>query len=252
MTSDLLPAVEIEPSDGPARTSVVWLHGLGADGHDFEPIVPYLGVDPALMTRFVFPHAPAIPVGINGGYVMPAWYDITSPNLGAEPDREGIRSSMDAVRALLEREEARGVPAGRIVLAGFSQGGAIALRLGLSYPRRLAGIMVLSTYLVDEAAARAERAEANAATPIFQAHGAFDPMVPLARGRHAHDRLLEMGCSVRWAEYPMEHQVSEEEIADIGAWLNEVLAGALAGGEASTGGMPAGGASPGGEAGARE
>ncbi len=224
MTSDLLPAVEIEPSQGPARAAVLWLHGLGADGHDFEPVVPYLGLDPALRARFVFPHAPAIPVGINGGFVMPAWYDIVNPDLGAHPDREGIARSMEAVARLLAREEERGVPAERTVLAGFSQGGAIALRLGLSYPKRLAGILALSTYLVDEEAAQAERGTANAATPILQAHGAFDPMVPIARGRDARDRLRALGHELRWLEYPMEHQVCPQEIADIGAWLNEVLA----------------------------
>ncbi len=238
MTSDLLPALEIEPLDGPARTAVVWLHGLGADGYDFEPIVPHLGLDPALRTRFVFPHAPAIQVTINGGFVMPAWYDILSPDLAAQPDREGILRSTQAVTALLTHEEERGVPAGRIVLAGFSQGGAIALHLGLRYSKRLAGILALSTYLMDEQATEAERAEANAATPIFQAHGTFDPMVPFARGRHSRDRLRAMGYDVRWAEYPMEHHVCEEEIADVGAWLNEVLGRATG---------PQGGVAPGGE-----
>jgi phospholipase/carboxylesterase len=223
MTEDLLPALEIEPPQGPALTAVVWLHGLGADGYDFEPIVPHLGLDPALRTRFVFPHAPAMPVTINGGFVMPAWYDILSPDLNAQPDREGIRRSAEAVAALLAHEEERGVPAGQIVLAGFSQGGAIALHLGLRYPKRLAGILALSTYLLDERATDVERTEANAATPIFQAHGTFDPMVPFARGRHSRERLRAMGCDVRWAEYPMEHEVCEEEIADVGAWLNEVL-----------------------------
>ncbi len=223
MTDDLLPALEIEPPQNPALTAVVWLHGLGADGYDFEPIVPHLGLDPALRTRFVFPHAPSIPVTINGGFVMPAWYDILSPNLGAPPDREGVRRSVEAITALLAHEQGRGVPAERIVLAGFSQGGAIALHLGLRYPKRLAGILALSTYLMDERATDVERTEANAATPIFQAHGAFDPMVAFARGRHSRDRLRAMGYDVRWAEYPMEHQVCEEEIADVGAWLNEVL-----------------------------
>jgi phospholipase/carboxylesterase len=180
-------------------TAVVWLHGLGADGYDFEPIVPHLGLDPALRTRFVFPHAPAIPVTINGGFVMPAWYDILSPDLSAQPDHEGIRRSAEAVLALLAHEEARGVPAGRVVLDGFSQGRhrPTGLRYGTGrHPRAI-------HYLMDERATDAERAEANATTPIFQAHGTFDPMVPFARGRHSREKLRAMGYGVRWAEYPM-------------------------------------------------
>jgi len=222
MEREQLSCVEIEP-DTPARRSVIWLHGLGADGHDFEPIVPYLGLDPALAVRFVFPHAPRIPVTLNLGMVMPAWYDIRTPDLRKEPDLPGLHRSAEAVRRLLEREEARGVPPGRVVLAGFSQGGAVALHLGLRYAKPLAGILALSTYLVEEESLDAEAAGANRATPVFQAHGTFDPMVPLERGRAAHDRLAAMGYDASWRTYPMEHQVNAEEIEDVGRWLAGVL-----------------------------
>ncbi len=222
MERDSLSWVEIEP-EAPAARSVVWLHGLGADGHDFEPIVPHLGLDPALGVRFVFPHAPRIPVTLNMGMVMPAWYDIRTPDLRREPDQAGVERSAAAVRRLLEGEEARGVPPERIVLAGFSQGGAIALYLGLRYPKTLAGILALSTYLVGEDTLGAEASEANRATPVFQGHGTFDPMVPMERGKAAHQRLVELGYDAVWRSYPMEHQVDAEEIQDVGRWLGEVL-----------------------------
>jgi len=223
MSQELLPCVRVEPS-GEARSAVVWLHGLGADGHDFEPVVPMLGVDPRLGTRFVFPHAPAIPVTINGGMVMPAWYDIVGLDLDQRGDASGIRVSAARVRDLIAHEEAHGIPANRIVLAGFSQGGAIALYLGARFPRRLAGIMGLSTYLVLDHAADEERTEANADTPAFIAHGHHDPMVPVLGGRLARDRLIELGHDVEWHEYPMEHEVCPEELTHIGVWLNRVLA----------------------------
>jgi len=218
-SDDLLPCVEIEPA-AEARHSVVWLHGLGADGHDFEPIVPYLGVDDALAVRFVFPHAPRIPVTINLGLIMPAWYDITEMDLRRRHDEAGVRRSAERVRALIHREHARGVPSERIVLAGFSQGGAIALHVGLRFEERLAGILALSTYLVCQQGLEAERSEANLDVPIFQAHGELDPMVPLSRGREAHERLLELGYHAEWKTYPMQHEVHPLEIRDVGAWLN--------------------------------
>jgi phospholipase/carboxylesterase len=223
MDRELLSCVEIEP-ESPAERSVIWLHGLGADGRDFEPIVPYLGLDPALAVRFVFPHAPRIPVTLNMGMVMPAWYDIRTPDLQRDLDLDGLRRSAEAVRRLLEREAARGVPPGRVVLAGFSQGAAVALYLGLRYPETLAGILALSTYLAGEETLDTEASEANRATPIFQAHGTFDPMVPMERGRAAHDRLTALGYDTRWRTYPMEHQVNAEEIDDVGRWLGEVFA----------------------------
>jgi len=224
MSEELLRTVEIEP-DTPARFSVVWLHGLGADGHDFEPIVPYLGLPRGLGVRFVFPHAPARPVTINMGLIMPAWYDIRGGDLRRDQDRDGIHRSAAQVSALLARENERGVPSGRIVLAGFSQGGAIALHVGLRHPDRLAGIMALSTYLVCEEDLEAGRAEANAGNAIFAAHGRFDPMVPPARGEAARDRLRELGYAVTWRDYPMGHEVCPEEIAEIGGWLAARLAG---------------------------
>jgi phospholipase/carboxylesterase len=219
----LLPCVEVEPRL-PARRAVVWLHGLGADGHDFEPIVPELGLDPELAVRFVFPHAPAIPVSINGGFVMPAWYDIRDLDLALRHDAEGVRASAARVADLIRRENERGIPCSRIVLAGFSQGGAIALYLGLRLPERLAGLVGLSTYLVGESSLEREASPANRSVPIFQAHGSFDPMVTCDRGRAAHARLAALGYRVTFQAYPMQHQVCLEEIRDLGAFLTRCFA----------------------------
>lgn len=218
---DLLPCVECEPA-GPTRGSVIWLHGLGADGHDFEPIVPYLGVDD-LGIRFVFPHAPRRAVTINMGLLMPAWYDIRDLGLRRDMDGSGVEDSCARVSDLIAREEDRGVPSGRIVLAGFSQGGAIALHLGTRYAKPLAGIVGLSTYLVAPDGPDELAGQANERTPIFLAHGTLDPMVPFAAGVEARDRLREQGRDVRWSEYPMEHQVVLEEIATVGSFLRERL-----------------------------
>jgi phospholipase/carboxylesterase len=218
----ILPAVEVEPA-GRARSAVIWLHGLGADGHDFEPIVPYLGLDPALAVRFVFPHAPSRRVTINMGMVMPAWYDIRALSLEREVDETGVRESADLLRALITREHERGIPASRLVLAGFSQGGAIALHVALRHAERLAGIVALSTYLVSEGTLEAERSAANASTPIFQAHGTDDPMVPPARGEWTRDRLRQLDYAVEWKTYPMGHEVHPDEIRDIGRALGSWL-----------------------------
>jgi|SRR5688572_21416474 len=220
----LLPAVEIEP-DGTARYAVIWLHGLGANGHDFPPIVPELGLDAQLAIRWVFPHAPSIPVTINGGMVMPAWYDIASLDFRTRrSDEAGIRGSIEALERLIERENQRGVPSERILLAGFSQGGAIALSGGLRHAERLAGVIGLSTFLpLHEELAR-ERAPVNAATPIFLAHGSLDPMVPFESGQLSRERLRALGYQVEWHEYPMLHQVCLEEIRDLGAWIGERFA----------------------------
>ena len=220
--TELLPCVERE-AEGTARASIVWLHGLGADGHDFESIVPELGLAPELGVRFVFPHAPSIPVTINGGLVMPAWYDILSMELERRHDEEGIRRSARATVALVEREIQRGVAPGRILLAGFSQGGAIASHVALRYPERLAGLILLSTYLVCEETIEGERSEANAGLPIFQAHGSSDPMVIPERGLAARDRLIELGHPVEWHTYPMEHEVCLEEIHALESWLTARL-----------------------------
>ena len=219
MSESLLPCVEIGP-DGKAEASVLWLHGLGADGHDFEPIVPLLGLD-TKRVRFVFPHAPRIPVSINMGMVMPAWYDIRSPDLALEPDCAGIRRSADQIQALLEREHERGVPYERIVLAGFSQGGAIALHLGLRFPQRLAGLLALSAYLLLPEETATERRQENQDTEILMMHGTLDPMVACARGEQAAGQLKEWGYTVEWQSYPMEHQVIPEQLQTIGGWLKK-------------------------------
>jgi phospholipase/carboxylesterase len=202
---------------------VIWLHGLGADGNDFAPIVPEL-VDrawPAL--RFVFPHAPVQPVSINGGMPMRAWYDIFGFDARAPQDEAGIRASIGAVEALMAREHERGVPSEQIVLAGFSQGGAIALAAGLRHARPLAGIVALSTYLPISATLASERSAANARTPIFWGHGSADPVVVLQRGLDSRLLLEELGHTIDWHTYPMPHSVSAEEIADLRRWLTPRL-----------------------------
>jgi phospholipase/carboxylesterase len=219
-----LRCVEIEPEQ-PARAAVIWLHGLGADGHDFEPIVPELGLDPALAVRFVFPHAPSMPVSINAGMVMPAWYDISDLDPRTPHDERGILRSAQALEILIAREISRGVAPERIVLAGFSQGGAIATHVALRHPERLSGLIALSTYLVRGESLEAERSDANHGLPIFQAHGTQDPMVPYERGVLLRERLRELGHPVTWRSYAMGHQVCLEEIREIGAFLSARLAG---------------------------
>lgn len=218
-----LPAVEHETAANP-RFSILWLHGLGADGNDFAPIVPAL-VDPAWPPlRFVFPHAPVRPVTINNGMSMRAWYDIAAFDLNARQDEAGMRASIGEVETLIEREHSRGVPSERIVLAGFSQGGAIALAAGLRHPQRLAGIVALSTYLPLHAALAGERSASNAATPIFWGHGSVDPVVVLQRGIDSRDLLQSLGYPLEWHTYPMAHAVCPEEIGDLRRWLAQRLA----------------------------
>jgi phospholipase/carboxylesterase len=217
--SELLPCVEIGPK-GPAKSAVIFLHGLGADGHDFEPIVPQLGLDPRSSVRFVFPHAPSIPVSLNGGFVMPAWYDIRDADLRSRHDEAGIRDTAKKIEALIAREVERGIPSRRIVLAGFSQGGAMAVHVALRHPHPLAGIVALSTYLVGADTVAAELSSANRGIPVFQAHGTQDPMVRFERGVALREKLVELGCDVTWREYPMPHAVCMEEIVEVGAWLN--------------------------------
>ena len=221
MTS-LLPYVEIESAPQPTA-AVIWLHGLGADGHDFASLVPELDLSGCPPIRFIFPHAPSMPVTVNGGYVMPAWYDILGPNLISQQDAAGIQASERAIVALIAHEVARGIPAEHIVLAGFSQGCAMALHTGLRLPHRLAGIMALSGYLplVDRLAA--ERHPANAQAPVFMAHGTQDPVVVLARGEASRDALATLGQPVQWHSYPMPHSLHPREIADISAFLAQVL-----------------------------
>ncbi|MEX0732631.1 MAG: alpha/beta fold hydrolase [Aquisalimonadaceae bacterium] len=223
MTADQLETVESGAKDA-ARASVIWLHGLGADGHDFEPIVPELRLPSELGVRFVFPHASVRPVTLNGGMAMRAWYDIITLGGGARQDAAGIQESAAQVQALMARENARGVADERIVLAGFSQGGAIALHLALRHPRKLAGMMALSTYLPLTDTAEAERVDANADTPILMCHGTMDPVVELRMGETSRETLATLGYPVEWHTYPMGHQVCMEEINDISRWLQEVLA----------------------------
>ena len=219
-----LPSVQLEPG-APATHSVIWLHGLGADGFDFPPLVPHLELPERLAVRFVFPHAPKIPVAINGGMVMPAWYDIRDGDLAKRHDEAGVRRSAAELAKLVLRENERGVPCERIVLAGFSQGGAVAAHMALRHPEPLAGLVLLSTYLVADQSLAGERQAANASIPIFQAHGTRDPMVIPERGRAARARLLELGYRVEWHEYAMEHQVCLEEAAELGRWLAQRLRG---------------------------
>lgn len=207
----------------PAGASVIWLHGLGADGHDFEPIIPELDLPPDLAVRFVFPHAPFRPVTLNGGYVMRAWYDIVAFGLDAPQDETGIRASAAYLRELIARERRRGVAANRIVLAGFSQGGAIALHTALRYPEPLCGVLALSTYLPLHDRLAAEIQPANRGVPVFMAHGTADPIVPIVLGELSRAELAAQGVPVAWHEYPMGHTVIPAEIEAIAHWLIERL-----------------------------
>ena len=220
---DALPSIVVEPSTA-ADACVIWLHGLGADGHDFEPIVPELNLPAGHGIRFVFPHAPYLPVTINQGYVMRAWYDVLSMEIAARQDEAGIRRSAEQLEWIIEEQIASGIDARRIVLAGFSQGGAIVLHTALRYPHPLAGLMALSTYLPLEASLAAERSEANRHIPVFMGHGTRDPIVPHALGVQTRRVLKDLDYVVEWHEYAMEHSVCLEEIQDIGAWLRTVLA----------------------------
>lgn len=223
MSESLLPCVEIEP-ERPATAAVVCLHGLGADGHDLAGLVPELDLDRVAPVRWVLPHAPSIPVTLNGGMRMPAWYDIRElTHDRKDHDLEGIRSTRRRIDALVRREIARGIPAARIFLAGFSQGGAMALSAGLRFPERLAGIAGLSTYLLFDADLEKERAAANAGVPVFQAHGTWDPMVPFAAGEKTRDLLGRLGHPVTWKSYPMPHAICPEEIEDLAAWFAPLL-----------------------------
>ncbi len=217
-----LPTVEHETAAQP-RHSIIWLHGLGADGNDFAPLAPQLADPSWPPLRFVFPHAPVRPVTVNNGMPMRAWYDIAGFDLLTRQDEAGVRASIAEVAALIEREESRGVPSHQIVLAGFSQGGAIALAAGLRHARALAGIVALSTYVPIHAKLDAERHAANAATPVFWGHGSLDPVVPLQRGVESRDVLLALGFAVEWHTYPMGHAVCPQEIVDLRAWLGQRL-----------------------------
>ncbi|HEX2789188.1 MAG TPA: alpha/beta fold hydrolase [Steroidobacteraceae bacterium] len=222
MNPPALATVEVETGSDPTA-AVIWLHGLGADGHDFEPAVPALAAAGARALRFVFPHAPVRPVTLNAGARMRAWYDIRGFDRHTEQDQIGVRESDAAIRALIRRENARGIATERIVLAGFSQGGAMALFTGTRFTERLAGIIGLSCYVLLEDSFAAERSSANRATPIFLAHGSFDAVVDPRLGEETRALLLAAAYPVEWHSYPMPHTVSAEEIAAIAAFLQRVL-----------------------------
>jgi phospholipase/carboxylesterase len=221
-TPTLLDCVEHETGPQPTH-SVIWLHGLGADGHDFAPIVPELQLPASLAVRFVFPHATIQPVTINGGMAMRSWYDILTPQLVKREDETGIRISEQAIQALIARENARGIPSSRIVLAGFSQGCAMTLHAGIRFKEKLAGLMGLSGYLPLIDMAAHEREPVNAATPIFLAHGTHDPVVTLERAEASRAKLVDLGYPVQWHTYPMPHSVCAQEIDDISNFLQSVL-----------------------------
>ena len=216
-------AIIINPPQ-PATASVIWLHGLGANGHDFEPIVSELPKNITCYTRFIFPHAPSRPITINGGMIMPGWYDIFGMDLTAQQDVQGIRESEKLVCHYLAQEIQQGIASQRIILAGFSQGGAIALQTGLRYPQPLAGIMALSTYLPLINTVAQERQLANQTTPIFMVHGQHDPVIALSHAQRSCAYLEELGYRVEWHDYPMAHQVNDAEINAIGYWLQTSFA----------------------------
>jgi len=224
MTTQLLETVEIESGANPTA-AVIWMHGLGADANDFVPIVKELDLSNCPAIRFVFPNAPQIPVTLNGGYIMRAWYDIAAAgtDINKREDETGLRQSQQQINALIARENARGIPTDKIILAGFSQGCAMSLQTGLRHPQKLAGIMGLSGYvpLADKVAT--ERHAANQDTPIFLVHGTSDPVIPIQRAQQSRDLLLSLGYSIEWHDYWMQHSVSPQEIIDIGNWLRKVL-----------------------------
>jgi phospholipase/carboxylesterase len=215
----LLPSIEINPSISPIGT-VILLHGLGADGNDFAPMVSELHLPSTIPLRFVFPNAPLKPVTINNGYIMPAWYDITSMDINQRTDMNGATESVAALKKLIERENSLGIPTEKIVLAGFSQGAVIALMTGLSFSQKLAGILALSGYLPSSTP---EPLSANHDTPIFVAHGTQDPIIPYTVGLTCFDQLQRFGFTATWHSYQMAHSVCEKEIRDIAAWLCEVF-----------------------------
>ena len=219
---DLLPCIELETSPNPSA-SVIWLHGLGADGNDFVPIIPELDLSGCPGIRFIFPSAPSMPVTVNGGYVMPAWYDIIGRDLMDQEDASGIQKSAASILKLIEREASRGITYDKIVLAGFSQGCAMALHIGLRFPHKLAGIIALSGYLPLAMSVNLEKHSANQTTPIFMAHGEYDSVVIPERAQASYALLEKMGYQVSFNEYPMEHSVNREELVDISEFLRGVL-----------------------------
>jgi phospholipase/carboxylesterase len=222
-TQQSADAVVLTPASAPTA-AVIWLHGLGADGFDFVPIVDELRLPASLPVRFIFPHAAQRPVTINNGYVMRAWYDITGFGPNRAEDDAGIRQSEGVVKQYIEQQIAQGIPANKIVIAGFSQGGAIALQTGVRYPQRLAGVMALSTYLPLRASVATEASNDNRDVPILMCHGTHDPVVPVQMGEASRAVLEGLGYRIEWHAYPMEHSVCMEEVAEISRWLQSRLA----------------------------
>jgi phospholipase/carboxylesterase len=220
--SELLDHVTVDTGDNP-EISVIWLHGLGADGNDFVPIVRELDLAGLPDIRFIFPHARTMPVTVNGGYVMRAWYDITGAELTRREDENGLRASQQEVEAFIAREKARGIPASRIVLAGFSQGCAMTIQTGLRHPEPLAGMICLSGYVPLSSKLATERTQESLATPIFMAHGRHDNVVPFARAEQSRDLLVSLGYRVEWHAYTMQHSVCLEEVRDLSAFFKKVL-----------------------------
>jgi len=223
MTTPLLEAIQIETGPNPTA-SVIWMHGLGADGGDFVPIVREMNLSGCPPIRFIFPHAPMMPVTINNGYVMPAWYDLLGVDLVSRQDEAGLRKSQTSIEQLIAQEKSRGIASDRIVIAGFSQGCAMTLQVGLRQPEKLAGLLCLSGYVPLQTTVTTERQHANQDTPIFMAHGRADPIVPIDRAEKSRDFLTSLGYTVEWHEYAMQHSVCPEEVDDMGKWFRKVLA----------------------------
>ncbi len=221
--SDLLEHIQIETNDNP-DIAIIWMHGLGADGNDFVPMVRELDLDGLPGIRFIFPHAKTMPVTINNGYVMRSWYDIAGLEAARREDENGLRASQKDIEAFIEREKARGIPASRIILAGFSQGCAMAIQTGLRHPEQLAGLLCLSGYVPLSAKLATERTDASKSTPIFMAHGRYDNVVPFNRAEASRDLLVSLGYQLEWHEYAMQHSLCLEEVQHISAWLKKVLA----------------------------
>lgn len=222
LSTDLLPAINIEIGNDPTH-SIIWMHGLGADGNDFVPIIKELKLPSELHVRFIFPHAPVRPVSINNGFEMRAWYDIYDPNLSQCQDEVGIRNSEKAINGFIEQEIFRGIPSENIVLAGFSQGGVMALHAGLRYSNKLAGILALSCYLPMADTIFTEIHRANSTILIFMAHGSDDSIIPTKQAKASRDVLIKANCIVEWHEYVMGHTICAEEISDISNWLMQTL-----------------------------
>lgn len=219
---NLLEHIQIETGPNPTA-AIIWMHGLGADGNDFVPLVQELDYTGLPAIRFVFPHANTMPVTINGGYVMRAWYDITGAELTRREDEAGLRASQRNIEALIAREKERGIPASKIILAGFSQGCAMTLQTGLRHPEKLAGMLCLSGYLPLADKVAAERTPESLSVPVFMAHGRQDPVVPFVRAEQSRDVLKSLGYQIEWHEYMMQHSLCIEEVRDINAWLRKVL-----------------------------